>query len=201
MKKIVALILTAILLVSVFAIPSSATTKADLLARVKTSPVYKYIKPGIENAYNTVTITDAQAAQLAPLVEEFLKIVPADIGQTAANFRGDGKTYYSLEQIDQVTNLIKQACAILGWKFVPHLKTTDSTHQGDYVFYIYDQNNVKIFEYDGDLIQDKPVNTSGDVIVPVNTYLICGSVLVAASICQLSLKKHEQIGLGRKEIP
>ena len=196
MKKIIALVLSAIMLVSVFAVPSSATTKADLLALLKTSPVYKYIKSGVENSYNSVQVTDAQAEQLLPLVEQFMKIVDKDLGPTANDWRGNGQHYYSLDQIDAVYDIIYKACDIMGWTMKRVDKGQKSTHKGDYVFYIYDTQGKMIFEYDGDLITDKPVNTAGDVISAATVtdnsgiYLVTGSVFAAAAAAlYIALKK------------
>ena len=195
MKKVMAILLSAIMLVSVFAIPSSATTKADLLAKVKTSVVYKYVKAQVENAYNTVTITDEQAERLMPLVEEFLKIVNTDKGPTVSSKYNYAE--YSLEQTLAVYNLIYQACDIMNWTLTMTKKDESKQfHQGDYIFYLWDAQNRLIFEYDGDYI----TNTSGDVLpaagqisIGNGTYLACGSLFAAASAAlYVAFKKKER---------
>ena len=179
MKKVMALMLSVLMLMSVFAIPSSATTKADLLAMAKQSPVYKYLKAGIENAFNTVSISDEQAEQLKPLIEEFLKIVPSDKGPTVSSKQNPLE--YSVEQVKAVYKLIYKACDIMGWTLKIVKKENSKFHEGDYIFYLYDNQNRLIFEYDGDYVTD----TSGDVVAPsavsTNAYLVGGGIFAAAA--------------------
>ena len=196
MKKVMAILLSALLLVSVFAIPSSATTKADLYAKLKTSVVFKYIniKSQADNAYNLVTITDAQAEQLMPLVDEFLKIVATDKGPTVSS--AEKFNEYSPEQTKAVYDLIYRACDIMGWSLTMTKKDSSKQfHPGDYIFYLRDSEGRLIFEYDGDYLTD----TSGDVLpaagqisISNGTYLACGSLFAAASVAlYVAFKKKE----------
>lgn len=114
MKKILSLILVAVMVISIstFAIVSSAaTTGADVLNRIEKLIVDEY--PGVysqlKKVYNQVTITNNQAGQLMPLVDEFEAIYNA--GKVSG---------YTAQQGVEVMDIFDRASQIIGFTYEWH---------------------------------------------------------------------------------
>jgi len=180
MKKFIAVMMAAVLAVSVLAIGVFAASKADLITEAAKSPIYKYVKVAVENAARTVEITDEQAEALLPIVKKAVAAVAADKGPTAKN----DAAIYSDAEIAVVMDCIGEACDVLGYtyKMVP---STNPKHVGDGVFMVYDQNGKLVFQYDGDVVADT------DAATTVNTAaLLAGAtVLLVAGVAAIVVAK------------
>jgi len=179
MKRIVSFFAALMLIVSVFAVGVSATTKADLIAEAAKSPVYKYIKVAVENAARTIEITDEQAERLLPIVKRAVAAVPTDLGPTAKN-----EDYiYSQDQIDVILTCIDEACAILGFTHTTE-PSTDPKHIGDINNFIYNEEGNLIFQYDGDVVADTSAATETDtteLLIGAVSLLIAGGAVLVVS--------------------
>ncbi len=178
MKKILALVMAAILLVSM-AVSVSAATKADLLAAAAKSPVYKYVKVSLENAARTVEITDEEATAILPWVEKAVAIIGADKGPTAAN----ESFIYSKEQIDGVLGCVDEICKILNYSYTL-TPSTNPKHVGDSIFTVYNEAGKIVFQYDGDIVADTAAATEIDttlMALGAVTLLGLGAAAVAVS--------------------
>lgn len=172
MKRVIATILTAVVLLTTLALPSFAVTKADIIAECEKSPVYKYVKSAVENAATKVEITDEQAAQILPLVQQGVALLSEDNGPT--HFSADGGVMYPDEVTNGVMDIIDEICKILGftWKWVNAATIKgEQYHANDNVFVVYDQNGNIVFMYDGDYITD----TSAATTVPTAAWVAIGS--------------------------
>ncbi len=189
MKRILVVALTLVVLLSTTVLPAYATTKADLLAECGKSPVYKYIKAAVENAAKTVEITDAQAAELLPLVQRAVAVLSEDKGDT--HYDAEKGQLYTDAQEQEIMSLIDQGCKILGFTYkISPAKAHKgySQHINDIVFFVYDQNGKLIFQYDGDLV----ANTSAANTVSSSAWvaIACGAAMtVAAAAAFISARK------------
>lgn len=190
MKRVIAMILTAVVLLSTLALPSFAVTKADILAECEKSPVYKYVKAAVENAAKKVEITDEQAALIFPLVQRAVQILDTDNGPT--HYSAEGGVMYPDAVTDEVMDIIDQICKILGftWKWINAATIKgEQYHKNDNVFVIYDQNGNIIFQYDGDYITD----TSAATTVPTAAWVAISSaaaLTVAAAAAFIVARKR-----------
>ena len=183
MKKIIAILLSAVIMVGFLAVPSFATTKADILNEAAKSPVYKYVKVSIENAAKTVTITDAQADQILPLVKQLVALLNKDNGNGV--YHETRGRQYDDATVDKALAIVKQICDILGWRFTV-LLNKKTVHPGDSTFRVYDENNKLIFTYDGDAVAD----TSGASYNNAWIAFTAGcAVLVAGAAIVISRKR------------
>lgn len=187
MKKILAVIMSVVLLCGMFAATASATTKSDLLEEAAKAPVYKYIKISVENAARTIEITDEEAEALLPIVKKAVAAMTADNGPTYVSKDGikyDAATYAT------VMSCIDEACAILGftYKFSP---VTSPKHTGDSVFQVFDENGKLVFEYDGDIVTD----TAGDIAHDAGTMLFIGAavLMAAGAIALVIVRRRESV--------
>lgn len=151
MKKIIAIVLSAVIALSVLAIGVSATNKADLLNEAAKAPAYKYVQVAVENAAKTVEITDEQAAQILPIVQNVVAAISADNGPTVVEKPNTLK--YTWAQTGIVVDGIAQICAILGYtyEFVP---VANPVHKGDVILKVYNETGKLVFAYDGDAVAD-----------------------------------------------
>jgi len=185
MKKILAVIMSVVLMCGMLAATASAATKSDLLEEAAKAPVYKYIKVSVENAVRTVEITDEESEALLPIVKKAVAAMNADNGPTYVSKDGikyDAATYAT------VMDCIDEACSILGftYKFTP---VTSPKHTGDSVFQVFDENGKLVFEYDGDIVTD----TSGDSRSADPALLISAVVLLVAAVAVLAAKKRVSV--------
>ncbi len=179
MKRIVSFFAAVMLIVSVFAVSASATTKADLIAEASKSPIYKYIKVAVENAARTIEITDEQAELLLPIVKRAVEAIPVDLGPTAKN-----ENYiYTQEQINIILACVDEACAILGYTHTTE-PSTDPKHIGDINNFIYNEEGKLIFQYDGDVVADTSAATETDtteLLIGAVALLIAGGAVLVVS--------------------
>ncbi len=185
MKKIIAVLMSVMLLVGMLAMCVSAATvtKADLLNEAAKSPVYKYVKVSLENAAKNVEITDEQAETLLPIVQKAVAILDVDHGPTESN---GGKSFYTQEQVDSVIECIDEACAVLGftWKMTPK---ANGAFPGDGVFQVFDRNGKLVFDYDGDAVADTSAAPVSNAYTWV--YLSVGTVLLVLGFAVLAVSK------------
>ena len=179
MKRIVSFLTALVLVVSMFAVSVSATTKADLIEEASKSPIYKYVRVAVENAARTIEITDEQAEQLLPIVRRAVAAVPEDLGPTARN----DHDIYTYEQIEIIMSCVDEACAILGYTH-ENVTSTDPKHIGDIVFMIYNEDNELVFQYDGDVVADTSAASETDtteLFIGAVALLLAGGAVLAVS--------------------
>ncbi len=196
MKKIITLLISAIIL-STMVVSASAATEEDLLAEFKKISISRYMVTEVENLAANYEITSEQADQLLPLLKKAQETFPEDRGPGYRNPEGHESYFgseiypYTEEQLDTVMGIIADACEILGFTY----EFRDSNlpmHNVDIVFVLRDQEGRVAFEYDGDLIK-----RLGDVEEEKSSvpYLVGGiSLVVIAGMAAvaLSLRKKEQ---------
>lgn len=141
-KKVLAAVACVIIVLSVLIIPASAATKTDLWNEVKNSNFSGYLIVQFENAFRTVPVSDAQATQILPLIQ--------DAKQRLSN-KGHSLHLYPMADRDYVLGQCVKVCNILGFTYdiVP---SAHPKHQGDIVFVAYDANQNVVFEIDGDIV-------------------------------------------------
>ena len=187
MKKIIAVLLSAVLMVGALVLPSFAVNKADLLNEAAKSPVYKYIKVAAENAAKSVEITDEQAAQILPLITKAVNAIGADNGKSVVMPK-TGEVRYSEQAVETVFDCIGQICAIMGWtyKVTP---VANPQHVGDIIFTVYDANGRQIFSYDGDVVADTSAasDNSAVILAAAGVLLLAGVAAVVFSRKRLTV--------------
>ena len=155
MKKILSLILVVVMVITISAfamVSSSATTGADVLNRIEEliGDEYPNVCSQLTKIYNQVTITNTQAEQLMPLVDEFEAIYNAgkDSGYTA-------------EQGKKVMNIFDRASQIIGFTYEWH--NVDRTTNPDLNPEIVTVSVVRDGKEIGSISGDKEVIHLGDV--------------------------------------
>jgi len=189
MKRIIALVLSAIVMVSVFVVPSFATTKADLLTEAAKSPVYKYVKVSVENAAKSVEITDEQADAILPHVKAIVAGLSTDNGQGVYDAKKG--TQYDKATVNTVMEHIKAICDILGWTYTL-TASPNPAHPGDQLFRVYDQNGKVVYELDGEVVSDTSASAYSNtwaVLAAGCAILVAGLVTVVISRRKLSCEK------------
>ncbi len=189
MKRIIVILLSAILMVGALVLPSFAVNKADLIAEAAKSPVYKYVKVSVENAAKSVEITDEQAAQILPIIKKAVEAIGKDNGKSVVMPK-TAEVRYSQDKVDTVFECISEVCAIMGWSY----KVTgvaNPQHAGDIIFSVYDSNGRQIFSYDGDVVADTSAasGNSAVIIAAAGALLIAGVAAVVFSRKRLVVEK------------
>lgn len=189
MKRIIALVLSAIVMISVFVVPSFATTKADLLTEAAKSPVYKYVKADIENAAKSVEITDEQADAILPHVQAIVAALNTDNGQGVYDAKKGQQ--YSNETVKTVMEHIKAICDILGWTYTMTPVESKPAHEGDDIFKVFDQNGKLVFSLDGEVVSDTSgaASTNWAVLAAGCAILVAGLATVVISRRKLTCEK------------
>ena len=175
MKKIIALLLATVVSLSAFVLPASAATKADLIEAASAAAAYKYVKASLENAARSIEVTEAQADQLLPLVQEAAALFPVDKGPTLHE--------YGQDTVDAFLDLVDQACAIINYSWTFDGKT-NAIHSGDGILRVYDASGKLVYEYDGDYVTDTsgtPSNSTWVVLsIGALISLVAGAAFVIA---------------------
>ena len=180
MKKFVAIVVLAVMMIGLFTLPSLAVNKADLLNEAAKSPLYKYVKVSVENASKTVVITDEQAEKLMPIVQKLVAALNEDNGSTFAK-QGTGEQAYSQETEDFVFSCIDEACEIMNWTYTL-TPVAHPTHEGDVIFTVY-EGKTPIFVYEGDVVADTsaaPVYSYG-LLAAAAVLLLAGAASVVVT--------------------
>ena len=189
MKRIIAILIASVMMVGMFAIPSFAVNKADLLAEAAKSPVYKYVKVAAENAAKSVEITDEQAAKILPIITKAVGIIGADKGKSVVMPK-TAERRYSDETVEAIFDCIGQICDIMGWtyKISP---VANQQHPGDIIFTVYDSANRQIFAYDGDVVADTSAASANSAVILAAgcAVLLAGVAAVVFSRKRLSVEK------------
>ncbi|MBQ7161685.1 MAG: hypothetical protein IJR90_08255 [Clostridia bacterium] len=188
MKRIITIAICAIMLVGLFAVPSFAVNKADLLKEAAKSPVYKYVKVAVENAAKTVEITDEQAEKILPIISKAVTAVNVDKGATVIRPKTSERRY-SDGQVQVIFNCIKEVCDIMGWTYKLEA-VADQKHPGDIIIHVFD-GNTKIFSYDGDIVADTSAASDNSVVILTagGALLLAGFAAVVFSRKRLTVEK------------
>ena len=173
MKKIIALLLATVVSFSAFVLPAAAVSKSDLIDAASAAATYKYVKPSLENAARNIEITDAQAEQLLPLVQEAAALFPVDKGPTLHE--------YGQATIDAFLALVDETCAILNFSWTFDGKT-NAIHSGDGILRVYDANGKLVYEYDGDYVTDTSGTPSDSTWVVLSIGAMISLVACAAFV-------------------
>ena len=189
MKKIIVILLSAVLLVGALVLPSFAVNKADLLAEAAKSPVYKYVKVAAENAAKSVEITDEQAAQILPIITKAVEVIGKDNGKSVVMPK-TAEVRYSEDKVNAVFGYIGEVCGIMGWSYKISA-VANPQHQGDIIFSVYDSNGKLIFSYDGDLVADTSAasGNSAVIIAAAGALLLAGAAAIVYSRKRLVVEK------------
>ncbi len=155
MKKILSLILVVVMVITISAfamVSSSATTGADVLNRIEEliGDEYPNVCSQLTKIYNQVTITNTQAGQLMPLVDEFEAIY------TAGKDSG-----YTAEQGRKVMDIFDRASQIIGFTYEWH--NVDRTTNPDLDPEIVTVSVIRDGKEIGSISGDKEVIHLGDV--------------------------------------
>ena len=161
MKKILSLILVVVMVITISAfamVSSSATTGADVLNRIEEliGDEYPNVCSQLTKIYNQVTITNTQAEQLMPLVDEFEAIYNAgkDSGYTA-------------EQGRKVMDIFDRASQIIGftyeWHNVDRTTNPDLNPEIVTVSVVRDGKEIGLISGDKEVIHLGDVNEDGNV--------------------------------------
>lgn len=182
MKKIIALVLSTVIALSVLAIGVSATTKADLLTEAAKSPAYKYVQVAVENAAKTVNITDEQAAQVLPYVQHAVAALNMDNGPTL--WHKDTNLMYGYDLAAIVEADIFAVCDILGYTYTFE-DVANAKHAHDIIFKVFNADGKLIFAYDGDLVAD--TSAASDATL----YLVAAVALLGLGVTAVILTKKK----------
>lgn len=177
MRKIIVMLLTVILVLGTFvgAFSASAATKEeDVIAKVSTSAIYKYIAGDIANLSRTIDATPEQLDQLADIVDRFVALNLSDKGPSADK--------YTSAEIKSVLNLIDEAAAIFGYTYTLTNSPTPH-HKNDVFFTLFDADGKKIYSYEGDAVKKTgPDQTALFVLISMlGCGLLAGAVVAAKS--------------------
>jgi len=178
MKKFLAISLTVILAIGLFAIGTSAATKSEILEEAAKSPVYHWVQITIEDAARSVEITEEQGDLIMPHVQAIVAAVPEDLGPTAH--------VYPKDQVETVMHHLAEICDILNYRLAyEEVHHTDLDHAGDIVVRIYNSEGQLVVEYDGDDLKQTDVAEENSAWI----WLAVGSAFVLAAAAVLVITK------------
>lgn len=190
MKKIIAIVLALVTVLSVASVCVGAVTKADLLVEAAKSPIYGYVGVALENAARTIEITDEQAAEILPIVKKACTIVGNNKYGHGGFFSKDHGKVYTDDQLAAVMTCIDEVCRILGCTYTT-VPSKNSKHVGDSVFMVYNEQGKLVFEYDGDIVDDTAAATTENtalIIAGASVILVLGLGAVVVSKRRLAVK-------------
>ena len=172
MKKVFAIAVACVMLISVFAVSAAAATpKEDIVAAAKEALLHQHHEeflPMIENILNQVEVDANQAAQ----VIQHIKNAEAAVEE----HEGDSLSDYSKAEQAAVLAEIKAAAAVLNLttEIVP---SKNPVHEGDVVFNAYDAAGKQVASIDLDV---KKTNTATDYTMVVVAVLFVAVAAAAA---------------------
>ena len=182
MKKALFLILTLAVLVTATVVPAFAATKADILTEAAKSPVYKYVKVGIENAAKSIEVTEEQADQIMPYVQHIVSLLDKDYGASAHT--------YPAEVRQSVMDDIDAICAILDLTAVYTL-SENPQHELDQVITIYNADGKAVFSFDGDVKK-----TGEDSSAAAIAFAVAGAVVLAAGVVVFFVTRKKESAIN-----
>ena len=172
MKKVLAIVVACMLLVSVFAVSAAAATpKEDIIAAAKAALLdqhHEEILPMIENVLAQVDVNADQAAQII----QHIKNAEAAVEK----HEGDSLSEYSKAEQAAVLKEIKAAAAVLNLDTVIE-ESKNPVHEGDIVFDVYDATGKQVAAIDLDV---KKTNTTTDYTMAVVAVLFVAVAAAAA---------------------
>ena len=179
-KKIITyLLVLAVMLGIMMPITASATTVNDVYDYFLTMPMADLYKADMQKLMKIVPCTDEQAAQLLGYLQQ--------VNAIADPAKGNEPRNYTWDEVYQVLDLVKAACAVVDVEVVIVEKTPEThiSEVDDVMLEFYYQGK-KIYEYDGDVIRK-----TGSDISPVALYT--GFTLLAAAVVAVIVLRKKEI--------
>ncbi len=200
MKKMLTLLLAVVVLAAMI-VPASAASEEQLIEKFKEISISKRLITEVENLAAAYDVTEEQGDKLMVLIERAKEVLPEDKGPGYANpeghesYFGPEKYPYTEEQLEEVLDIISEACDIMGftYDFVP---SENPMHKNDIVFVLKDAEGRLAFQYDGDLIKPLGEVEEETAKKPSSAPFVYGGISVFAlaglSVAAVKSKKKEQ---------